>query len=95
MKSDFQDLNTTNLNQYFSSISEVKLTPTDEISSVWAYFVKPPVQVTTNGQYKLDLLFISQNDEDLKAIVQYQIVDQKTGDTVEEFARYYDLETHL
>ncbi len=85
------------LNKYFNSIKEVRpiSSEADGIASVWARFVKAKPLAQPIGQYKLELLYISQNDDGLKAIVQYHFVDLKSGDSVEEFARYYDLKSLL
>lgn len=85
------------LNKYFANIKEVSPVSSEEdgIASVWARFVKAKSLVQASGQYKLELLYISQNDDGLKAIVQYHFVDLKSGDSVEEFARYYDLKSLL
>lgn len=92
IKADIKELSTrAELKNYFENIKFVDAIATDKISSVWASFIKTKIKEDAAGRYKLEMLFISQNDESLKAVVQYHFIDLTNGDSVEEFARYYDL----
>ena len=79
------------LKSYFEELNQIQNIGSDSIASVWAHFVNAELSPQPTGRYRLELLYISQTEDGLKAIVQYHFVDLKSGDSVEEFARYYDL----
>jgi hypothetical protein len=79
------------LKSYFEELYQIQNIGSDSIAGVWAHFVNADLSSKPTGRYKLELLYISQPEDGLKAIVQYHFVDLKSGDSVEEFARYYDL----
>ncbi len=79
------------LKKFFHNIKQVSAIGSDDVAQVWAHFVRSNLKPQNSGSYKLELFYISQNDNGLKAIVQYHFIDLNTGDSVEEFARYYDL----
>ena len=92
IKNDIAELSRVpNLENYFKKLKETQTIGSDSIAHVWAHFVRANIQTQPSGQFKLELLYISQTEDGLKAIVQYHFIDLKSGDSVEEFARYYDL----
>ncbi len=94
-KEDIQNLaKAQKLPQSWRDIRAVERTApsTDKRASRWTHEVAVPVKVNPNGNYKLDVLFVSQDESPhLKALMQMNIVDIKSGNTIWELDRTYDL----
>ena len=65
----------------------------DSIAETWKNKISAPIQVAPEGQYKLEVLFISQESENQtqQALIQLQIVTIESKNTVWELTRTYDL----
>lgn len=75
----------------FASVRNVTELAADPVAGVWTRNIEIKLASQPEPRFDLELFFISQTDDGLKAIVQYQFTDVNSGDTVQEFARYYDL----
>lgn len=92
IEKDFYHLNQKHeVQKYLSQLSQVTQEGTDSLSKVWAYYVRPQVPIKNDGPFRLNILYLSQADQGTKAVVQFTIIENATGNTVEEFARYYEL----
>ncbi len=95
-KLDIQNLQlNNNLPLYWNDIRLIEKysAQDDPVAKSWIKNVYPPIEINPMGNYKIELLFISQEDSsEKKAIVQHHIIYLPTGDSVWEMARIYNLE---
>jgi len=64
----------------------------DKRATRWTHAVAVPIKVNPNGDYKLDILFVSQDESPhLKALVQMNLIHLQSGNSVWELDRTYDL----
>ena len=85
---------TGKLPKYWDKIRVInKTAPTgDKLAIQWSHEVSAPIQLNPTGDYKLEVFFLSQNESPhLKALVQMNMVHIKTGNSVWELDRTYDL----
>lgn len=65
----------------------------DPISKTWAENVSLPVEINPQGEYKMEILFLSQKNElgQTRAIIQHHIIHVPSNNSVWELARDYSL----
>lgn len=76
-----------------NNIREIEWVTPDTISKTWRRYAKPPFHIKPDGEYRLELLVLSQNDEgdSLKAVIQHHLIHIATGNSVWELGRTYSL----
>lgn len=70
---------------------EIEKIPTDKISRIWSKRLDLNLPVSSNGNYKLEVLLIPEQSENLTAILQYHLIHRPSGNSVWELARQYKL----
>ena len=92
---DLENLHSQNkLPSYWSDIRTVEREPAqdDSLANQWVKSVASPIVINPNGQYKLEILFISQTDSgQTRAVVQHHLIHIPSGNSVWELGRTYDL----
>lgn len=86
--------NTHQLPPAWKSVREIELTPGDEQARQWLRELQVPVTVHKDGQYKLQVMMVSWDDETkLGAYVQYDLMDlnSKNENTIWESNRTFIL----
>jgi hypothetical protein len=64
----------------------------DSTAEDWALNVSTPIEINLNGKYKLEILFLSQNENGVtRAVIQHHIIHIPTGNSVWELGRTYIL----
>lgn len=65
----------------------------DPMSELWAKTVSSPIEINPNGEYKLEILMLSQKNESgqTRAIIQHHIIHIPSNNSVWELARTYIL----
>ncbi len=76
-----------------NDIREVEWVTPDEKSKVWAKYLKSPFSINPMGQYRLEILLLSQNDSGLVAVIQHHLIHIPSGNSVWELGRTYTLNT--
>lgn len=82
------------LPQYWNSIRIVeKISANNDVTAAkWAKAVSSPIEINPSGEYKLEILFLSQMDTTPpKAVIQYHIIHIPSGNSVWELARIFEL----
>lgn len=70
---------------------EIEKIPTDKITRVWSKRLDLNLPITANGNYKLEVLVLQEQSENLTAILQYHLIHRPSGNSVWELARQYKL----
>lgn len=90
---DFAKLRANNvLPRFFDSISKIETQSGTEQAKEWLKKIKFPFKEKQDGEFTIEVLLMSfEEDEKLAAVIQYNVVDNKTHDMVWEFARTFYL----
>jgi hypothetical protein len=93
-ESDLELLGTAHkLPPQFANIREVALKPATATAKEWAKNLKIPIALNSQGQYRLEILLLSFEEEGtIGAIMQYDLVDLKSDNLVWEVGRTFILE---
>ena len=77
----------------FDSVSHLEVQTGTEQARKWLEKIKLPIEQKQDGEFKLEVLLMSFEDDDGKtaAIIQYNIVNNKTHDMVWELGRTFYL----
>ena len=78
----------------WDDISQVEKIPglQDAEAASWVKSVSSPIQINPSGKYKLEILFLSQNDNGHKrAVIQHHMIHIPSGNSVWELGRTYTL----
>lgn len=77
------------------SIKQIEIYPGDSKAKAWMKNVKVPLESTSNGKFKMEILVLTwEEDGKAGAVVQYDLVDLKTQNLVWELGRTFILEDH-
>ena len=69
----------------------VYITPT-RLAKVWAKSVKAPIALNSLGKYKIEIMITDwQNKGATSAMIQYDLLDLKSGNVLWEFGRTFSL----
>jgi hypothetical protein len=64
----------------------------DSTAETWAKTVSSPIEINPNGNYKLEILFLSQEEDGKKrAVIQHHMIHIPSGNSVWELGRTYEL----
>lgn len=90
---DFNRLRSSHiLPKAFDSISHIEVVTGTEQARNWLEKIKLPVEQRPDGEFKLEVLLMSFEDEGrTAAVIQYNIVNNKTRDMVWELGRTFYL----
>lgn len=74
-------------------ISRVMYIPTDPATQELSKLLRPPVKIVESGTYRLEVTIISHQSDDYKTkiILQNNLVDSETDDTIWEHNKTYSL----
>lgn len=62
----------------------------DPLAENWSKSVSSPIEINPKGDYKLEVLFLSQEENGhLRAVIEHHLVHIPTGNTVWELGRTY------
>lgn len=91
-----QDLRTMKkkeqLPKAFGSIKQVTYIPLSKMSAQWMSGIKAPIRLNSEGRYSLNVEVDHYSKKKrTSAIIHYQLVDIKSGNTVLEFGRTYKI----
>jgi hypothetical protein len=93
-----QDIsNLNNLHKLPSTWSEIRLVEKvnasgDSSAEVWARDTNSPIEINPKGEYKLEVLFISQHDgKHERVVIQHHMIHIPSGNSVWELGRTYEL----
>ena len=76
----------------FDEIKELHYTPLSKMSAQWMSEISIPIKVNHEGKYRLNIQVDHWSEKSkTAAVVHYQMVDIKSGNTVWEFGRTYPL----
>lgn len=76
----------------WKEIGELQYRSMSDLSAQWLNSLKVPVNIKHNGSYRLDVsLDHIQDNKEVRAIIHYNLVHLKTGNTVWEFGRTFKL----
>lgn len=76
------------LHEGFFKVKEIKYNPVSESTKAWLKDIEPPLKTKPDGTYKLDVLLDDWADgKDFGIMIQYQLIDLSSGDTVWELGR--------
>jgi hypothetical protein len=75
----------------FHNLREIEWVTPDVKSKEWAKFLKVPFELKPDGEYRLELLVLSQEDGPVLAVIQHHLIHIKTGNSVWELGRTYTL----
>lgn len=75
----------------FHDLYEIEKVPTDPVTKAWAERLDLDLPVSAKGQYKLEVLLLQEESENLTAILQYHLIHRASGNSVWELARQYKL----
>jgi hypothetical protein len=65
----------------------------DLVAELWVKTVSAPIEVNVGGEYKLEILFVSQKEDGSEsAMIQHHLIHLPTGNSVWELGRTYQLE---
>ncbi|MEC9284153.1 MAG: hypothetical protein VX642_15665 [Bdellovibrionota bacterium] len=92
-KEDLENLKKNNqLPGGFDSIKEVHYTPLSSMAGQWVSGIIIPITVKQVGKYRLNLEIDSWTEKNkTAAVVHYQMVEIRSGNTVWEFGRTYPI----
>lgn len=94
-KQDIQNLlKAEKLPSYWKDIRLVeKVAARDDLlAESWSKFVSSPVEINPSGEYKLEILFLSQKEgRHERAVIQHHMIHIPTGNSVWELGRTYIL----
>lgn len=83
---------TNKLPKEWQEIGKVALSSDNSPAQHWLENIRPPIQIKKDGQYRLDVFVIHWiEDTRYGAVVQYNIVDMKTQNTIWELGRTFKL----
>ena len=85
---------TKKLPSYWQSIKEVKKISANEDAEAekWVKSIASPIEINPTGEYRLEILFLSQSEnEQEKAVIQLHIIHITSGNSVWELGRTYEL----
>jgi len=90
---DFKRLRSSHiLPKAFDSISHIEIVTGTEQARSWLEKIKLPIEQRPDGEFKLEVLLMSFEDEGrTAAVIQYNIVNNKTHDMVWELGRTFYL----
>jgi hypothetical protein len=72
-------------------LKEVEWITPDPQAKDWAKHLRLPFELKKDGQYRLELLVLSQHDGPLLAVIQHHLIHIKSGNSVWELGRTYNL----
>ena len=90
---DFSKLRANNvLPRFFDSISRIEAQSGTEQAKEWLKKIKFPIEQKQDGEFTLEVLLMSfEEDGKLAAVIQYNVVNNKTHDMIWELARTFYL----
>jgi hypothetical protein len=92
---DIQALQTENkLPISWKEIRQVEKIPAqgDSEAALWVKSIASPILINPEGEYKLEILFISQKDDGHeKAVIQHHLIHIPSGNSVWELGRTYEI----
>lgn len=95
-KNDIATLKSSNkLPAYWTEIRTVEKIngPDDSIAAKWVKSVSSPIEINPNGQYKLEILFISDKENGIhRAVIRHHMIHIPSGNSVWELNRTYVLD---
>lgn len=78
------------LHKDWEKIKEVEMIGGTPTAKKWVQSLKSPLKTNPKGLYKLEVLVLSWNDQKAEgAIVQYDLIDMKSGNLVWELGRTF------
>jgi hypothetical protein len=76
----------------FDSIKEIRYTPMSKMSAQWISGTRIPISLNHEGKYRLSVEVDHWVEKQkAAAIINYQLIDIKSGNTVWEFGRTYPI----
>lgn len=90
---DFAKLRANNvLPEFFNSISHIEIQSGSEQAQEWLKKIKFPIEQKSDGEFNLEILVASfEEDGKLAAVIQYNVVNNKTHDMIWELGRTFYL----
>lgn len=95
-QADIEQLKSQNsLPEFWNEIRQVEKLAAqgDTTAMLWVKSVSAPVTIDTKGEFKLEILFLSQKTDsgNLRAVIQHHMIHIPTGNSVWEMSRTYEL----
>jgi hypothetical protein len=91
-REDIENLNNSKiLPAAIYNLREIEWIAPDKQARKWTKFLKPPFALKSSGEYRLELLILSQQDGALAAVIQHHLIHIPSGNSVWELGRTYTL----